>query len=328
MAEIQKIYSEISELLNAKTEDLRGALLQELKQRLEAGMAASGASSTDQLNSAIETIQQLTAQTDVLRALLDGAARFAGRVALFIVKGAALNGWQSRGFADEDALKTMTLDATKGLAGSAIRDCKGTAAAAQDFDAQLIRQQGAPSEGNAWLLPLIVRDKVAALLYCDAGKGRVLDSSALQVLVRATGQWLEILAARKATGSTAAESPVAAPASMPAPSAPARVVPSAPAAEASLDHLPPEEKDLHVKARRFAKLLVDEIRLYNQAKVNEGRQNRSVYQLLREDIEKSRETYNKRYGGTSVAAAGYFSREVVRILADNDASLLGSDFPG
>ncbi len=325
MAEIQKIYSEISELLNARTEDLRGALLQELKQRLETGMAAS----TDQLNNAIETIQQLTVQTDILRALLDGAARFAGRVALFIVKGSALNGWQSRGFADEDAVRTMTLDASQGLAGRVIRDCNAVAAAAQDFNARFIEQQGSPSDGNAWLLPLIVRDRVPALVYCDAGKGRALDSSALRVLVRATGQWLEILAARKVTGSTTAvESPVAAPAGMPAPSVPVQAVPSAPTAEASTDHLPPEEKELHVKARRFAKLLVDEIRLYNQAKVNEGRQNRSVYQLLREDIEKSRETYNKRYGGTSVATASYFSQEVVRILADNDASLLGSDFPG
>src|SRR5262249_25908536 len=161
MAEIQKIYSEISELLNAKTEDLRGALLQELKQRLDAGMAASGASSIDQLNSAIETVQQLTAQTDILRALLDEAARFSGRAALFIVKGAVLNGWQSRGFANEDVLKTMTLDAAKGLAGRVIRDCTAAAAAAQEFDAQFIQQQGAPLDGNAWLLPLIVRDKVA-----------------------------------------------------------------------------------------------------------------------------------------------------------------------
>src|SRR5262249_39561365 len=154
---------------------------------------ASGASSTDQLNSAIETVQQLTAQTDILRALLDEAARFSGRAALFIVKGAVLNGWQSRGFANEDVLKTMTLDAAKGLAGRVIRDCTAAAAAAQEFDAQFIQQQGAPSDGNAWLLPLIVRDKVAALVYCDAGKGKVLDSSALQVLVRSTGQWLEIL---------------------------------------------------------------------------------------------------------------------------------------
>jgi len=74
-------------------------------------------------------------------------------------------------------------------------------------------------------------------------------------------------------------------------------------------------------------LLVDEIKLYNQSKVAEGKQNRDLYKVLREDIEKSRATYEKRYGGTPVAPARYFDSEIVRILADNDRSLMGSDFP-
>lgn len=85
---------------------------------------------------------------------------------------------------------------------------------------------------------------------------------------------------------------------------------------------------MHKKAKRFAKLLVDEIKLYNQSKVAEGKQNRDLYKVLREDIEKSRVTYDKRYGSTPAASAKYFDSEIVRILADNDRSLLGSDFPG
>jgi hypothetical protein len=100
------------------------------------------------------------------------------------------------------------------------------------------------------------------------------------------------------------------------------------AVDVAVDDLPPEEQELHRKAKRFAKLLVDEIKLYNQAKVAQGRQDRDLYKVLREDIEKSRATYDKRYGNTSVAPARYFDSEIVRILADNDRSLLGSDFPG
>ena len=98
-------------------------------------------------------------------------------------------------------------------------------------------------------------------------------------------------------------------------------------AETRLESLSAEEQELHQKAKRFAKLLVDEIKLYNQAKVAEGKQHRELYKALREDIEKSRATYDKRYGGTPVASAKYFDSEVVRILADNDRSLLGNDFP-
>jgi hypothetical protein len=47
-----------------------------------------------------------------------------------------------------------------------------------------------------------------------------------------------------------------------------------------------EDADTHRKAQRFARLLVDEIKLYNQAKVAEGRRNKDLYDRLKEDIDK------------------------------------------
>jgi hypothetical protein len=88
-----------------------------------------------------------------------------------------------------------------------------------------------------------------------------------------------------------------------------------------------DESDLHKKAKRFAKLLVEEIKLYNQPKVADGKQNHDLYDRLREDIEKSRATYDKRYGDSPVAAADYFTQELIRILADSDVSLMGASFP-
>jgi hypothetical protein len=83
----------------------------------------------------------------------------------------------------------------------------------------------------------------------------------------------------------------------------------------------------HEKARRFAKLLVEEIKLYNQSKVAEGRARCDLYSRLREDIEKSRAAYHKRYGET-VRDVDYFSQELMRILADNNRSVMGAGFPG
>jgi hypothetical protein len=87
-----------------------------------------------------------------------------------------------------------------------------------------------------------------------------------------------------------------------------------------------EDGDLHRKAQRFARLLMDEIKLYNQAKVAEGRKNRDLYDRLKEDIEKSRATYQKRYGNSAAASADYFNQELIRSLAEDDVSLLGSNF--
>jgi hypothetical protein len=88
-----------------------------------------------------------------------------------------------------------------------------------------------------------------------------------------------------------------------------------------------EDEETHRKAQRFARLLIDEIKLYNQAVVDEGRQNHDLYDRLKEDIEKSRITYQKRYGNTAAADSDYFNRELVRILAEDNVSLLGVNYP-
>jgi hypothetical protein len=87
-----------------------------------------------------------------------------------------------------------------------------------------------------------------------------------------------------------------------------------------------EDADTHRKAQRFARLLVDEIKLYNQAKVNDGRRHKDLYDRLKEDIEKSRATYQKRYGSTAAASGDYFQKEVVRSLAEDDLSVMGASF--
>jgi hypothetical protein len=104
-----------------------------------------------------------------------------------------------------------------------------------------------------------------------------------------------------------------------APPAPVHAQP-APAAPMSADD------ELQRKARRFAKLLVDEIKLYNPAKVSEGKQHRDLYMRLREDIDKSRETFRLRYGTTPAWSGGYFEDELVRNLADGDRDAMGSAF--
>ncbi len=91
---------------------------------------------------------------------------------------------------------------------------------------------------------------------------------------------------------------------------------------------PSEEEKLHSDAKRFARLLVVEIKLYNEQRVVEGRANRDVYVRLKRDIDRSREMYEKRVSPVVSRKVDYFHDEIVRILGENDASALGSDYPG
>jgi hypothetical protein len=84
-----------------------------------------------------------------------------------------------------------------------------------------------------------------------------------------------------------------------------------------------EDQKAHEDAKRFARLVVSEIKLYNESKVAEGRRSRDLYERLKEDIERGRQMYSDRVAATVRDSTNYFFDELVRILAGGDASALG-----
>ena len=89
-----------------------------------------------------------------------------------------------------------------------------------------------------------------------------------------------------------------------------------------------DERRLHNDARRFARLLVSEIKLYNEQKVKEGRDASDLYERLREAIDRSREMYDKRVQPPVAAKFDYFHYELVNTLAEGDSDKLGESYPG
>jgi len=110
----------------------------------------------------------------------------------------------------------------------------------------------------------------------------------------------------------------------------AEVDKSEPARPAGLREVQPltEEEKLHADAKRFARLLASEIKLYNEQRVQEGRINRDLYVRLKRDIDRSRDMYEKRVSPLVARRIDYFHDEIVRVLGENDPSTLGSDYPG
>ena len=72
----------------------------------------------------------------------------------------------------------------------------------------------------------------------------------------------------------------------------------------------------HSEARRFARLLVSEIKLYHEDRVKEGRQNQDIYERLQRDIDRSRDMYDRRADATVKTTHDYFHAELIRILAE------------
>jgi len=370
----QIIERAVAQALDRQLPKLQGEIVERVLAALPPGSAASasgasgGASIHPSLVQAVAAIHTGTSQKEILRALLDASSACAQRVALFVVKAGAATGWQGRGFADDDAIKDFPLDMSAGPIAHAYQNRAAAPANIAEMDGRFVERFSGPANEQILILPLLLKEKVAALLYGDGGAEGLLDAPSLEILVMATSAWLEVASLRKQAQKDPADSVPSferpAPAPVPvqtvssfadpfAAHSPKHITPKAPEPEpepaaevvevahsasagaaasapaAATDPfagLTPEDADTHRKAQRFARLLVDEIKLYNQAKVNEGRRHKDLYDRLKDDIEKSRATYQKRYGSSAAAAGDYFQKEVVRSLAEDDLSVMGASF--
>jgi hypothetical protein len=366
-SEVRQIVEQaVAQALQVQIPQLQSQIVQQVLEALPAkseGSAAahalSGADSSALVH-AVANIHGGSTQKEILRALLDTGSAHCARIALFVVKAGAASGWQSRGFGDEEVVKDFALDLSAGPVAHTYQNRVATPGNIAEMGRKFVKEFGAPANEQVLVLPLALKDKVAALVYADGGDSGKLDPDALELLVLATSAWLEVTSLRKQAAVRedgemvgriespplqtvssfsdpfAAHAPKHVPAKAVEPEPAAEVVEvastraasaAAPAAATDpLAGLSPEDADVHRKAQRFARLLVDEIKLYNQAKVAEGRRNKDLYDRLKEDIDKSRGTFQKRYGNTAAASADYFQSELLRSLAEDDISIMGSNF--
>ena len=77
------------------------------------------------------------------------------------------------------------------------------------------------------------------------------------------------------------------------------------------------------EARRLARLLVSELKLYNEDEIGRGKRAGNIYQHLREDIDRSRRIYEERIADEVRQRHDFLQEELVRGLADGNPELLG-----
>jgi hypothetical protein len=146
---------------------------------------------------AVASIHAGSTQKEILRALLDAGSAHCSRIALFVVKAGAATGWQARGFSDENAIKDSALDLGAGPAAYTYRNRVTTPGNIAEMGTPFVERFGTPANEQLLVLPLALKDKVAALVYADGGDSGKLESEGLELLVMATSAWLEVVSLRK-----------------------------------------------------------------------------------------------------------------------------------
>ncbi len=89
-----------------------------------------------------------------------------------------------------------------------------------------------------------------------------------------------------------------------------------------------QEEKYHREAQRFARLLISEIALYQEEKIQQGQENGDIYDRLQEDIDKTRKMYEKRCHPIISSEVDHLHEQMIEILAGGDETLLGNHYPG
>jgi hypothetical protein len=103
---------------------------------------------------------------------------------------------------------------------------------------------------------------------------------------------------------------------------------NAEAAQESWENLSAAEKRIHLHAQRFARVRVAHWRLGDGATVRSGRAHGDLYGELKAQIDEARESFQKEFIAGCPSMLDYLHLEMVHTLANDDAELLGKDYPG
>lgn len=247
----------------------------------------------DRIVASLRRIDGAASLSDVLNALAESIAAEAPRSAVLVTAPDGFRPFRMSGFAATP--RTLT------------REEASTLTRGLSFDPL-------PPDHVGFAVPIEVGSQTVAIVYADdcTGHEEQVPASwpeAVEVLGRHAGLKLAMLTALRTVQAARFAQPVSA--------APVSTVGHAATASS------PSTTGDDQSARRYARLLVSEIKLYNEATVRLGRMNRDLFERLRPEIERARQLYEQRVPAHVPARANYFDDELVQTLADGDPTLLG-----
>ena len=257
--------------------------------------AAVPAAAFERLLAATRHIDGARTLSQALESLLAHAGAVAGRAAIFLINADRLKAWKTSGIPDVDAQTVESSIGGKDLLARAIQSGQATASGAPPF-ARL------PAGRAGLAVPLMIGGRAVAVLYADSGTNPPPAGSAeiVEVLVRHASAIVALRTAMRTLEVLGGGRPDG-----PAPGNGGDV-------------------DDDQGARRYARLLVSEIKLYNEAAVRAGRQQRDLLQRLRGEIDHAQQLYEQRVPSAVGGRHVYFQQELVQTLADGDPALLGN----
>jgi hypothetical protein len=335
-------------------EDLEQQVETEVKSRVSAVLERSEADAlpesrralAEELNQAVRRLRQAANLDDLYSVLLDVTVPFCDQAAVFSVHEKRVRAERIRRHGGVPAgesstrgqplprLEIPTSQAAAFATAIDTRDPVIAMSAPGEVSDALVGLFGHKRDDRIYLFPMVVNEAVAGILYAT---GRV-QGQVLELLAGVAAQQCQIftLAAGWPAGPESASRQQrlsdqivtissATPNGSPAEAAGKPVNTGQRSEWTALSR---GEQHLHLAAQRFARVQVAEMRISKLDVLRSASETRDIYGALKSPIDAAREEFREKHMTSSPTMVDYLHLELVRSLANDDAILLGPNYPG
>lgn len=267
--------------------------------------------SPDELDRLVRTLVDTGKPTEVFKVLLEGSRLAAPRAAVFLIRQGLIKGWGCVGYGAEAARRQRehSSPADAGwLAEVAASEqpISETEAVSADLDF------GQPPAAEAMGMTIRILNKPIAIIVIERSNGEEpWLPSIIGLLVRVAQLRLDLDLLRRKMSSAPDDRPQAEP--VEAAAEPAEQPPSDPQDEQRLE-----------AARRYARLLATDIRLYNEEAVVLGRKHGDLIDRLSVHLDRGKKTFLSRHGDLGPAGLQILHEAYVQVLAAGNDGLMPS----
>ena len=260
----------------------------------------------NELAQGARSVARAGSAADVFRTLLETSRVAAPRATVFLVRQGEIHGWGSFGYSTDvaQAQRSYHADKEQGWLGEIAASGDGAPLPRRNDSA--VPDFGQPKATEAVGCAVRIDDRPIAVIVAERGLGEspwIPDGIAL--LANVAELALKVVLAHRRTGEARSE---------PSSSSPQTETAHQPATtEAAIDLEP---------ARRYARLVATDIRLYNEEAVMLGRRNGDLSDRIAEHLNRGKETFMRRHAELGPTGIELLHEAYVQVLAAGDAGLI------
>ncbi len=268
------------------------------------------------LNEYVKKISSAANQLLLIGNIIEGINRFCDRAALFLLRDDKLVGWRGKGFSGENGqisdeeLKRIFFSLSANTVLKSVIETKKNYSGdplSKPDDFLIYNRLGGGKPKRILVLPFFVKGKPQAVIYADSLTGKPIRSKPIEILATVGELSLDLLPIRqkllaKIKTQEFVEDTEVEPKSF-----------EQHEEELEKTSAPLREND----PERYARVIINDIILYNKKVVEDGIKSRNLYEVLKETLLQAKELFLRRSSDLR-----YFEEQMVKLLAKGDREAL------